>query len=62
MAEALDNDGVWTIRKYIHCSQNTVSAQVVLCTIYNMCTGAERILGTSRFLRWLYQDVGREVE
>ena len=51
VAEALDTTGLWTIKEYIQQRQDNVVSQVTFHTIYDICTGAERIPGTSRFLR-----------
>ena len=62
MAEALETAGIWRIKEYIQRRQAIVAVQVAFCPIYELCAGAERIKGTSRFMWWWYQDMGREVE
>ena len=41
--EALDTSGVWTIKKYIHWRQDTVTAQVAWRPIYKLCMGVEKM-------------------
>ena len=62
VAEVLEISGLWTIKEYIHLRQATVAAQVDCWIIYELCTGAERIPGTNKFMWCWYKDVGREVE
>ena len=62
VAEALDTSGIWPIKEYIQRRQANVAAQVDCHPIYELCAGAERVPGTSRFMWWWYQDMGREVE
>ena len=62
LAEALENAGLCPIKEYIQQIQDTVAAQVACRSIYYLCTGEERIPGTSRFMKWWEQDVGWEVE
>ena len=50
------------IKEYVQRSKSKMVEQVDFCTIYKMCTGAERIPGYSRFMRCWDQDVGQEVE
>ena len=59
VAEALETAELWTIKEYIHQRQAAVVGQVVCWTIYELCTGAEGMPGTSKFMRWWEQDVGR---
>ena len=62
LAEALETAGLWIIKEYMQQCKSTVEAQVALWKIYELCKGAERMLGTSKFMQWWDQDVGREVE
>ena len=57
MDEALEIARLWPIKEYIQRRQGTVAAQVVCRPIYELCTGAERIPGTSmlcsgRIMTW----------
>ena len=62
VADTLETTGIWTIEEYIQYRQATIAVQVTWRTIYKLLTDSERIPGASRFMRWWYQDVGREVE
>ena len=62
VAEALDTTGICPTKEYIQRRQATVAAQVACRPIYELCTGAERIPGTSWFMKWWDQDVGQEVD
>ena len=35
---------------------------ISLHTIHELGAGTEKILGSKQFMRWWYQDMGREVE
>ena len=59
---ALETSGMWPIKAYIQRRKDTIAAQVTCWSIYDLCTGAERIPVASGFLRWWDQDIGREVE
>ena len=61
VSEVLETAWLWSIMEYVQQRQVTVAAQVACRTIYEICTEAERMLGTSRCVQWLGQDVGREV-
>ena len=58
----LETTGPWPIKECIQRRQVTITAQLACKPIYELCTGAERILGSSRFMRWWDQDVGQEVK
>ena len=62
MADALEAMGLWPIKEYIQIWQSTIADQVDFCQIYELVTGAEQILGSSKLMRWWDQDVGREEE
>ena len=62
MDDALETTGIWTIKQYINQSKATIASQMTCRTVYELCTGAERMPGASKFLRWSDQDVGREVD
>ena len=62
MNEALNTAGIWKIKDYIQHRQDTVGAKVACRPIYELCPGAERVPGTSKFVHWWEQDVGQEVE
>ena len=52
--EALETDGLFPIKEYIHQRQATVEVKVTCRPIYEMSLGAEKILGTSRFMQRRY--------
>ena len=62
VANTLETPGIYPIKEYIQRRQVKISEQVACCPIYEMCTGAERMTASSRFMRRWDQDVGREVE
>ena len=62
MADALETSGIWSTKEYIQRRQATIVAQVACRPIYKLCTGAERIPGSSRFMKKCDQDMGRDVE
>ena len=61
VSDALKTSGLWTIKEYIHRRQATILAHLDCRTIYEMCTGEERMTGDTMFLRWWYQEVVQEV-
>ena len=62
MDDALDSTGLWLINEYIQRRQGRIAAQVACRPIYELCTGAERIPGSSQMMRRWDQDVVREEE
>ena len=54
--------GLHPIRKYIRRRQATIAEKVTCRPIYEICVKVERILGTSRMVRWWDQDVVIEPE
>ena len=52
---------IYRIGSYTQKRQATSVAKGACWTIYELCTGAERIPGASRYIRWWYQNVGREI-
>ena len=50
VAEALETAGIWPIKEYIQLSQDTVT-QVSCHPIYELCTEAKWMTGTSKFMR-----------
>ena len=52
VANTLDTAGLWSVQEYIQRRQATIVAQVDFCTIYERCTGADRIMGHIRFMMW----------
>ena len=60
--EALDTAGLWQIDEYIQQRHDILAAHVACRTIYELCTGSERIPGTIRIMRWWEHDVGWELE
>ena len=51
VTNALETTGIWPIKEYIQRRYTTIAAQVGFRIIYDMCMGAERILGSIRFMR-----------
>ena len=62
VGEALETAGLCPIKEYTQKRQDTVASQLVSRTIYEMCVGAYWIPGMSKFMWWLEEDVGWEVE
>ena len=60
--EALDTAAIWPIKEYIQRRQATVAVKVACRIIYELYIGAEKIPGSSRFMRWWDWDLGRKVE
>ena len=52
MAYTLETAGLWTIKEYIQQIRDTIAVQVACRPIYELCMGADRVLGASRFLQW----------
>ena len=55
MDAALDTTGIWSIREYVRRQKSKITEYVAGRPTYNLCTGAEQIEVSSRFLRWWYQ-------
>ena len=55
---ALYTMGIWPIRGCVRRLQVTIVEYVARRPIYKLSTGAEQMEGSSRFLRWWYQDQG----
>ena len=62
VTEALETAVICPIKEYKHLRENTVAAQLGYGPVYELCMGTERIPGTSKFMQWWEQDVGRDVE
>ena len=62
MADTLDTAGIWIIKEYIQRRKVTIVSKVTFRLIYEMCTGAERIPGACRFMRWWDHNLGWEVK
>ena len=62
VADTLEAAGVWLIKEYIQILQDTIAEEVACQTVYDICTGVERIPGSSWLMRWWDQDVGCEEE
>ena len=56
MDAALETTGVFPIREYVRRREVKLLECVAGILIYKLFTGAERMEGSSRFLRWWYQD------
>ena len=50
VVEALETSGIWPIKEYTQQRQATIAVQVACRPIYEICTGSERIPGTSKFM------------
>ena len=53
---------LYPIMVYIRRRQVTIVERVAYRPIYELCTEAERVLGTIRLVRWWYQDTVNEPE
>ena len=62
VADALYIAVIWTLKEYIQKQKATIAAKTFFQTIYDICTGTEKIPGSSIFMRCWDQDVGQEVE
>ena len=62
MEESLKGAGMWPMKEYIRRRQATIAEYIANRPIYELCTGSERMPGSSRFLRWWDQDINREGE
>ena len=49
---------IWPIREYMRRQQAIIMEYIGGRPIYEFCTGAEHMEGSSRFLRCWYQDYG----
>ena len=54
--------GLWITKEYICRQQDTIAEYIANRTIYEICTGAEQMQGSIRFLQWWDQDLTREEE
>ena len=61
-AEDLEAEVLWPMKEYIRRWQDTIVYYILNHPIYELCTGAENIPGSRRFLRWWDQDLTREEE
>ena len=52
MDAALEATGVWLIREYIRRRKATIAEYIAGRPIYKICTVADLMEGSSRFLRW----------
>ena len=62
MAAAPEASGLHPIQEYIWRRQATIAEQVACLPIYELCTEAERMPGTSRMEIWWDQEVVHESE
>ena len=62
MMEALEATGLWPMKEYIRRQQATIAEYIANHPMYELCTGEERIMGSSRFLWWWDQDISQEEE
>ena len=62
VADVLEISGLGPIKDYIQKRQATIIVHNACQLIFELCTGAENMPGSSQFMRWVEQDVGQEVE
>ena len=62
VVDALEAAGIWSIKEYIQRQKATISAQVGYLPIYELCNGSKHMTGSSRLIRWWYQDMVRKEE
>ena len=60
VVEAMEYAGLHPIGEYIRRRQTTISKRVDYRPIYELCTEAKRMLGTSKMVRWWDQGVVNE--
>ena len=52
VAYALEASGMWPMKEYIKRRQATIVDYIANLPIYELCTGAEPILGPTRLMQW----------
>ena len=57
MTEALEAAGICPIKEYIWRRQAATVGYIVNFSIYELCTMAERITGSSISIQWWYQEL-----
>ena len=62
VTDAPEIAGLWTIKYYIKRRQDTITVHIAFHPIYELCIGAKKIPGSSRFMRWWDQDPVQELE
>ena len=62
MANVMESEGLWYIKKYIQIRKATIVVQVAFRKIYELCNGVEWMPGSSHMMRWWGQDLGRKEE
>ena len=62
MADDTESAGLWMVKEYIQRRHATIATQVDCQPIYELCAGAEWMPGSSRMMRWWYQDAVSEEE
>ena len=50
--EALEAAGLWPMKEYTRRRKVTIEEWIIIIPIYETCTGAERLQGTSQLIRW----------
>ena len=60
--EAMESTGIHPIGVYIKRRQETMAERLACRPLYELYTEAERILGTSRMVRWWDQDTVNKLE
>ena len=58
----MEVSGMYPIKEYVQRRQATIAAHIANRPIYELYTGVENIPGSSRFMRWWYQYMVREVD
>ena len=57
VAEALEEVGLWPMKEYIRRRQATIAKYITNIPIYELCTGENQMMLSSRFMRWWDQDI-----
>ena len=60
--DALEIEGICPTKEYIQKQMATIMAHIDCCPIYELCTGADEMPGSSILMKWWDQDLGWEVE
>ena len=62
VAEVLEAAGMWPMKECIRRRKDTIAEYIENLLIYELCTGAERMPVSSRFMRWWDQYLKQEEE
>ena len=52
MEAVLEAEGIWDMGEYVRRRQATIAEYIAEQTIYNLCTGEDRMEVSIRLLRW----------